>query len=33
MSMGSFSFTAMDRDALYDFLATGYVLHVVPAGA
>jgi hypothetical protein len=32
MSMGSFSFTAMDREALYDFLAVGFVLRALPDG-
>ncbi len=32
MSMGSFSFPAMERDALYDFLAVGYVMLAIPAG-
>jgi hypothetical protein len=30
MSMGSFSFPAMEREALYDFLSVGYVLQLAP---
>jgi hypothetical protein len=28
--MGSFSFPAMEREALYDFLSVGYVLQLAP---